>query len=78
MMTMTLEQSLQWQADSEATYVASLRAGLDEFASDEVIKAMAALYRAGWDDCFKLAQLNGVDRRGENDGLLAALIEPDA
>ena len=57
-MTMTLEQSLQWQSDSVATYVASLRASLTGSVNESAIDAMELLYRAGWNDCYRLAKLN--------------------
>ena len=57
-MTMTLEQSLQWQSDSVATYVASLRASLTGSVNESAIDAMELLYRAGWNDCYRLATIN--------------------
>ena len=57
---MDIEQSYKWQCDSVETYVASLRASLGDSASNDIIDAMESLYRAGWDDCYRLARLNGV------------------
>lgn len=57
-MAMTLEQSIKWQSDSVATYIASLRAGLGDSVNEAAIDAMELLYRAGWDDCYRLAKLN--------------------
>lgn len=61
-MAMTLEQSLQWQANRESAYIAALRASLGDSANDQTIEAMALLYRAGWNDCFAAARLHGVER----------------
>jgi hypothetical protein len=61
---MTLEQSMQWQSDSVATYIAGLRASLGDSANNDIIDAMESLYRAGWNDCYRLAKLNGVKRNG--------------
>ena len=57
---MDIEQSYKWQSDSVATYIAGLRASLGDSANNDVIDAMESLYRAGWDDCYRLARLNGV------------------
>lgn len=57
---MNIEQSYKWQSDSVATYVASLRASLGDNVNEAAIEAMESLYRAGWDDCYRLARLNGV------------------
>lgn len=57
---MNIEQSYKWQSDSVATYVASLKASLGDSANNDIIDAMEQLYRAGWDDCYRLARLNGV------------------
>jgi hypothetical protein len=55
---MTLEQSMQWQSDSVATYVASLRASLGDSANNDIIDAMEQLYRAGWNDCYRHVRIN--------------------
>jgi hypothetical protein len=55
---MTLEQSMQWQSDSVATYVASLRASLGDSVNNDVIDAMEQLYRAGWNDCYRHVRIN--------------------
>ena len=47
-MTMREQQSMQWQSDSVATYVASLKASLGDNVNNDVIDAMEQLYRAGW------------------------------
>jgi hypothetical protein len=57
-MTMTEQQSMQWQSDSVAIYVASLKASLGDNVNNDVIDAMEQLYRAGWNDCYRLAKLN--------------------
>ena len=61
-MSMQLENSLQWQADSVAAHIDRLRATLGEAADEQTLAAMAALYRAGWSDCYKFARLHGVER----------------
>jgi hypothetical protein len=55
---MKLEQSMQWQSDSVATYVASLRASLGDSVNNDVIDAMEQLYRAGWNDCYRHVTIN--------------------
>lgn len=55
---MTEQQSMQWQSDSVAIYVASLKASLGDNVNNDVIDAMEQLYRAGWNDCYRLAKLN--------------------
>jgi hypothetical protein len=60
-MTMTEQQSMQWQSDSVATYVASLKASLGDNVNNDVIDAMEQLYRTGWNDCYRLAKLNQYD-----------------
>jgi hypothetical protein len=57
---MTEQQSMQWQSDSVATYVASIKASLGDNVNNDVIDVMEQLYRAGWNDCYRLAKLNGV------------------
>ena len=59
---MDIEQSYKWQSDSVATYVASLRASLGDSVNNDVIAAAEQLYRAGWNDCYRLAKLNGVTK----------------
>jgi len=61
-MTMKLDDSLRWQAESENEQIALLRATLGDSVNEAAIDAMAALYRAGWNDCFKAARLHGVER----------------
>lgn len=61
---MDIEQSINWQSDSVATYVASLKASLGDSVNQAAIDAMESLYRAGWNDCYRLAKLNGVKRNG--------------
>jgi hypothetical protein len=58
---MTEQQSMQWQSDSVATYVASLKASLGDNVNNDVIEVMEQLYRAGWNDCYRLAKLNQYD-----------------
>lgn len=55
---MDIEQSMQWQSDSVATYIAGLRASLGDSVNNDVIDAMEQLYRAGWNDCFRHVKLN--------------------
>ena len=57
---MDIEQSYKWQCDSVATYIAGLKASLSDSANNDIIDAMESLYRAGWNDCYRLARLNGV------------------
>jgi hypothetical protein len=57
-MTMTEQQSIEWQGDSVETYIASLKASLGDSVNQAAIDAMELLYRAGWDDCYRLAKLN--------------------
>lgn len=59
---MDYEQSIRWQSDSVETYIASLRASLGDSVDDNVVAAMESLYRAGWDDCYRLAKRNGVSK----------------
>jgi len=59
---MNYEDSINWQSDSVATYLASLRASLGNSVDDNVVAAMEALYRAGWGDCYRLAKRNGVSK----------------
>lgn len=61
-MTMKLEDSLRWQAESESDIESILRAGLVDEPDQAVIDVMLSLYRRGWNDCFKLARLHGVER----------------
>ena len=55
---MDIEQSIQWQGDSVETYIASLKASLGDSVNQAALDAMELLYRAGWDDCYRLAKLN--------------------
>ena len=57
-MTITLEQSIKWQHDSAASYIAALRATLGDSVNNGVIDAMEQLYRAGWDDCHRHVLIN--------------------
>ena len=57
-MTMTIEQSIQWQSDSAETYIAALRLSLGDSVNNGVIDAMESLYRAGWNDCYRHARIN--------------------
>jgi hypothetical protein len=59
-MTMTEQQSIQWQSDSAGTYIAALRASLGDSVNEATLEAMEMLYRAGWNDCYRLAKLNGA------------------
>jgi hypothetical protein len=59
-MAMTIENSLLWQAESEAEQIAALRESLGDNVNEAVIQVMAMLYRKGWNDCFKLARLHSV------------------
>ena len=59
---MDYEQSIRWQWDSVETYIASLRASLGDSIDENTVAAMVALYRAGWDDCYRLAKRNGVSK----------------
>ena len=61
-MTMKLEDSLRWQAESAAVYIERLRESLGDSVNDNILDVMAKLYREGWSDCFKLARLHGVER----------------
>lgn len=61
-MTMKLEDSLRWQAESAAGYVERLRQGLGDSVDERILDVMAKLYGEGWNDCFKLARLHGVER----------------
>ena len=61
-MTMKLDDSLRWQAESADAHIDSLRAALGDSVNEAAIEAMAALYRAGWNECFKAARLHGVER----------------
>jgi len=61
-MSMKLDDSLRWQAESADAQIASLRATLGDSVNEAAIEAMAALYRAGWNECFKAARLHGVER----------------
>lgn len=65
-MTMTEQQSIQWQGDSVETYIASLKASLGDSVNQAAIDAMELLYRAGWDDCYRLAKLNGATNQSSN------------
>lgn len=57
---MNFEQSIKWQNDSVEAYISGIRASLGDSAKNDVIDAMESLYRAGWNDCYRLARLNGV------------------
>lgn len=57
---MDIEQSIQWQGDSVETYIASLKASLGDSVNQAAIDAMELLYRAGWNDCYRLAKLNAA------------------
>jgi hypothetical protein len=57
-MTMTEQQSIQWQGDSAETYIAALRASLGDNVNNDVIDAMEQLYRAGWNDCYRHVRIN--------------------
>lgn len=61
-MPMTLEDCLRWQADIAETRVQHLRATLGDSVNEPALAAMESLYRAGWNDCFRLARLHGVER----------------
>jgi hypothetical protein len=59
-MTITLEQSTQWQHDNAASYIAALRAELGDSVNNGVLDAMEQLYRAGWNDCYRHVKLNAA------------------
>jgi hypothetical protein len=59
---MKLEDSLRWQAESESEQMERLRATLGDSVNQDALDAMAMLYRAGWNDCFILARMHGVER----------------
>ncbi len=61
-MTMTLEKSQQWLALNEHRHIEALRAKLGGVLNEAAIDAMVAIYREGWNDCFRNARLNGVKR----------------
>ena len=61
-MTMRLEDCLRWQAESAQEQIQRLRNALGGNVNEEALRAMESLYRAGWNDCFKLARLHGVER----------------
>lgn len=61
-MTMQLEDCLRWQAESAQEQIQRLRDALGGNVNEEALRAMESLYRAGWNDCFKLARLHGVER----------------
>jgi hypothetical protein len=61
-MTMKLENSFKWLAESESDIESILRAGMIEQPEQAVVDVMLSLYRRGWNDCFKLARLHGVER----------------
>ena len=65
-MTMTIEQSAQWQHDNAASYIAALRAELGDSVNGGVLDAMEQLYRAGWNDCYRHVKLNGAINQAIN------------
>ena len=67
-MTMKLDDSLRWLAESESDIESTLRAGMIEKPEQAVVDVMLALYRRGWNDCFKLARVHGVKAFGWNEG----------
>lgn len=61
-MAMTLEDCFRWQWESESERIESLRETLGDNVNQAALDAMAAIYRAGWQDCWKLARLHGVNK----------------
>lgn len=61
-MTMKLDDSLRWQAESVDAQIERLRATLGDSVNQAALDAMAMLYREGWNECFKAARLHGVER----------------
>lgn len=61
-MTMKLEDSLRWQAESASRELDRLRATLGDSVNEAALDAMEALFRLGWNECFTLARLHGVER----------------
>jgi len=67
-MTMTIEKSRKWLAESESDIESTLRAGLIDAPDQAVIDVMLSLYRRGWNDCNKLAPLHRVKAFPWNEG----------
>ena len=65
---MTTEKSQAWLEASLAEQIASLRASLGNDVNEAALGAMACLYRQGWNDCLKLAQVHGVKAFMWNEG----------
>ena len=65
-MTMTEQQSTQWQHDNAASYIAALRAELGDSVNGGVLDAMEQLYRAGWNDCYRHVKLNAAINQSIN------------
>ena len=61
-MAMTLEDNLRWQWESASERIESLRQTLGDNVNQAALDAMAAIYREGWQDCWRVARLHGVEK----------------
>lgn len=61
-MAMTLEDNLRWQWESASERIEALRQTLGDNVNQAALDAMAIIYREGWQDCWRVARLHGVEK----------------
>lgn len=61
-MAMSLEDNLRWQWESASERIEALRQTLGDNVNEAALDAMAAIYREGWRDCWRVARLHGVEK----------------